>query len=92
MRVSIIDSDPGYEAAMFAGWWGEHSGKCKILINGVDITNICSTADEELGVAFCYKINDEGQKYVEEEFNEVAKEAIFGKVEIIIPRYVGNLS
>ncbi len=89
MRVSVRDNDPGYDEAAQAGWWGKYSGKCKILVDGLDVTDICSTADEEQGVVFCYKLNKDGRKYIEldpfpnAEF--IASQALYGKVEIQIP-------
>lgn len=86
MRVSTRENDPGYEAAILAGWWKHlDSGNCKIFVDGVDVTDRCSTADEEQGVAFCYKINEAGQKYVDKDLDQVASQALYGKVEIQIP-------
>lgn len=89
MRVSIRDNDRGYDRAAQAGWWKQHLGKCKVLIDGLDITDKCSTADEEEGVAFCYILDKNNRKYFDFDLGFIAAQALYGKVEIQIPGRLG---
>lgn len=83
MRLSVDKDDPGY---------GETS-RVKILVNGVDVTKRCYTADEEEGKAYCFKHNAEGHVYVEPNNPpQAAQEILEGKVEIIFPENVQSVT
>ena len=72
MRVSIRKEDPGYNLAV--------AYTCTILLDGKDITLNCFTADEEKGIAMCYKRNSEGKVYIDNE--KLAEEILYGEIEI----------
>ncbi len=74
MRLSIREGDPGYN-------WKE-SIKCKIFVDGEDITDRCFTADEELGEAYVYKPGPDGKAYYDRLTNSIPQETLTGKVEI----------
>ena len=76
MRLSILKNDPGYDF--------ELSNRCKVLVDGVDVTNRCQTADEEEGKAWCLKHDSEGKAFTDHSIGEVAKEVLSGKIEIIL--------
>ena len=84
MRVSVRKDDPGYDPILTLD--------CKVLVDGVDVTNRCYTADEEKGTAWCYKLNDEKQKFYDSVTDEAAQETLHGKVEIIVKQQNGTSS
>lgn len=79
MRVSIRQDDPGYNSAV--------AFNCSILVDGVDVTLRCFTADEEKGIAICYKHNEDGEPYID--LGRMAEETLHGKVEIKFHKYNG---
>ncbi len=76
MRLSVRENDPGYN-------W-EEATKCNVFVDGENITDICFTADEELGIAYVYKLNSEGKKYYDPRIDEAAWETLRGKVKILL--------
>ena len=50
-RLSIHKSDPGYSPQAY---------QAKVYVDGKELQH-CFTADEELGVAFCYKKDEYGE-------------------------------
>ncbi len=72
MRVSLREEDPGYNPAVV--------GTCSILVDGKDVTSRCFTADDEKGIAMCYKHNSEGKPYIDNE--KIAEEILYGEIEI----------
>ena len=82
MRLSIRMDDPSYNKYL--------AFNCTVLVDGVDVTGKCHTADEEKGVAWCYKHNEEGKPYVDPcNPGKVAEEELTGKVEIIVHEHNG---
>jgi len=75
MRVSCRKDDPGYDPVLCM--------HVKILCDGVDITNRCYMADEEEGKAFCFSLNEKGEKFFNSAINAVAKEVCLGEIKII---------
>ena len=75
MRLSIHKDDVGYDL--------EKCKNCVILLDGIDITDKCFTADEEKGLAYCYMHNDDGRPYLDK-FGNLATEAFSGEVRIIL--------
>lgn len=75
MRLSIDKDDRGYSPEAIA--------HCKVLLNGVDVTNRCFTADEEEGKVWCVKWNELGKAFVDPSGN-IAKEVLEGRVEILL--------
>ena len=71
MRVSARREDPGYSTKAY---------HCQVTVDGINVTNKCHTADEEKGIAWCNKLNANGQPYIEN--NAVAEEILHGKVKI----------
>lgn len=65
MRLSVVPSDPGYSLLAF---------NAKAYLDGVEL-KYCTTADEELGVAYCYTEGEDG---------EVTRNEIFGNITIKI--------
>ncbi len=57
MRLSIREEDPGYNF--------EATLHCKVLLDGVDVTKQCFTADEEEGKVWWYKWDAEGRPFVD---------------------------
>lgn len=55
----------------------------KVLLDGKDITKRNFYVDDEAGEVHCYKINSEDRFYLDPETKEIAKEILYGKVEII---------
>ena len=53
MRISCKSGDPGYDPMAV--------GRYRIILDGVDITDCCYVADEELGKVWCYALNSEGE-------------------------------
>ncbi len=76
MRLSADKDDPGYDA--------EALKDCKSFVDGVEITNRCYTADEEEGKAWCFKLNELGNKFIDDATGEAAKEILSGEVVIMI--------
>ena len=81
MRVSVHRGDPGYNPDLM--------GKCTVLLDGVDVTSVCYTADEEGGMAYCYKLNMSGKKYIDPDTDLIATIDMQGHVEIIIDKDEG---
>lgn len=52
-----------------------------VLVDGVDVTNRCVSADAEAGWALCYRLNADGHKFVEND--RVAIEVLEGRIEFI---------
>ena len=85
MRLSIGEyySDSGFNFNLSLG----SNQKVKILVDGVDVTNHCHTADEEEGKAYCYKCDEEGRHYIDPDNpHQAAQEVLEGKVEISFSR------
>ena len=82
MRVSVREEDPGYNLAV--------AFNCSIIVDGVDVTLRCFTADEEKGIALCYKHDEDGKLYVDS--GMMAEEILHGKVEIEFHKYNGARS
>ncbi len=76
MRVSVRENDPGFNMRV--------ANRCKVFVNGVDVTNRCYTADEEKGIVWCYKWNEEKRVFLDPIKNEAAQKTLRGKVEIIV--------
>ena len=74
MRVSVRESDKGYTAKAF---------DCEVYLDGKKIQN-CFTADEELGVAYCYKTDEQGEVVIDPETgNSLVEIERHGDVKII---------
>lgn len=56
----------------------------RIIVNGIDVTNRCYEADEVVGIAKCYKRNEDGHFYAEGYPRIVAKEEFNGEVQILL--------
>lgn len=76
MRLSIVESDPGYDM--------KATSRCKVLVDGVDVTNRCHTADEEERKAWCYKLNEFGKKFASPDRTKVVQEVLTGDVKILL--------
>ncbi len=76
MRLSVDKDDPGYDSDALQN--------CKAFIDGVEITERCYTADEEEGKAWCFKLNELGNKFIDEATGEAAKEILIGEVIIMV--------
>lgn len=80
MEITFLDVDR----------WHEHLAKTgeqlHVIVNGVDVTARCYRAikhtDGIHGDAYCFSLNEHGQKYVDKKTHEVAKEVITGHMEI----------
>ncbi len=72
MRLSVRRDDPGHSPEAL---------RCRVFVDGVDVTNRCFTADEEEGKAWCYAHNDRGQPYANS-WGKPVEEVLKGKVEI----------
>ena len=77
MRLSVMRNDPGFDL--------ELSMVAQVLVDGVDVTSRCFTADEELGEAKCYRLDEFGRY-----FDAPAVETLRGRVEIVLPKRVGG--
>ena len=75
MRVSVDSDDPGY--VNFTGY-----GRTTITVDGVDVTKRCYTADEGLGVAYCFDLNDKGDIFMDPFTDDVARTEVHGLVKI----------
>ncbi len=73
MRLSIREDDPGYGPTQ----------NCKVFVDDVEVTARCHTADEEQGKAWCFKLNELGEKFIDQAYDKVAEEVLTGKVVII---------
>ena len=71
MRKSVCEDDSGFDNRRY-----------KVFVDDKEVTNRCHTADEEEGVAYCYALNAEGNKYVDHKTGDVARETLHGKVRI----------
>lgn len=91
MRISVREDDTGYNPEACTSYG--------VLLDGVEIAD-CFTADEELGIAYCYKrgpdgkfITKKGYTKISNEFggsleldtHELEEEERYGKVEIRKP-------
>ena len=76
MRVSMDKTDPGYRGF----------NPCFVHLDGVDVTDKCQAADEELGKAWCYRLDEEGHTFVDPDDTSgwAAIEVLEGKVEITL--------
>lgn len=74
MRLSVRENDPGYD---------ERAMGCTILVDGVDVTRRCHTADEEEGKAWCFKHNERDRPFVDNS-RKVVEEVLTGKVVIVL--------
>ena len=78
MRLSIRKDDPGYDKKAMG---------CIIFVNGVDVTSRCYTADEEKGMAWCFKHNELGHSFLDpNNSNNPAEEVLTGEVIIILSK------
>lgn len=78
MRLSIREDDPGYDKRAMG---------CSVFVDGVEVTNRCFTADEEQGMAWCFKHNEFGNSFPDpDNSNNPAEEVLTGKVIIVLPR------
>ena len=78
MRLSVREDDPGFDFDAC------NDKLLHIFLDGRDICEVCHTADEELGEAHVFKLDDRGLKYIDPENNtQAAQEVLFGKVQII---------
>ncbi len=76
MRVSFRESDPGYNAKAVG---------TEIYLDGEKIEQ-CFTADEELGIAYCYELNEEGLVMIDPKTGDRLKEIERrGNVKIVVP-------
>ena len=77
MRLSIRKGDPGFNLQLAVN--------AKVFVDGVEVKG-CYTADEELGIAYCYKIADDGKSYVyiinHDKFETME---LHGDVKIVLP-------
>ncbi len=78
MRSSARKSDPGYKNFVCGSI---------ITVDGVPVAR-CYTADEELGEAWCYRVNERAVKFVEN--GQAAVICHRGKVVITPPRKSGS--
>jgi len=46
------------------------SKNAKVILDGVDISRDCYAANDKLGIALCYKRNESGSFYHEQEYGE----------------------
>ena len=67
MRLSVLRTDPGYDPM--------EAHLVTVKLDGVELKD-CVTADEELGEAHCYTVDEYKQQRI-----EIRQ----GKVEIILP-------
>ncbi len=81
MRVSIREGDPGYR---------EGYKYCTIFVDGIDVTGRCHTADEEEGKAWCFKHNEQEQKFMDPATGEPATEVLAGDVIILLSTKVNG--
>ena len=77
MRLSVREGDPGYKFMAL-------TSSCTVLLNGVDVTKQCHTADEEEGKVWRVLHDQFGRSYMDRKTGNVAEEMLSGKVEIII--------
>lgn len=82
MRISIDETDRGFEAWMLAGG---HSTKWDITVDGVQ-QDWCVMADQELGEVRRHALDENGKHIID--IDEVRTETVFGKV--IITRRVAT--
>jgi hypothetical protein len=76
MRISVNRDDPGFT---------DRASECEIYLDGVKITH-CITADEELGKAECYKLNEWGNPFISEANpGEFETETRRGVVHVVVP-------
>lgn len=76
MRLSVREDDPGYSP--------QATFRCKVFVDDVEVTTRCHTADEEQGKAWCFKLNELGEKF--RDGDRAAEEVLTGKVVIILPK------
>ena len=75
MRISIRKNDTGYNPI---------ASKCVIMNDGEEVKE-CFTCDEELGIAYCFDVNDKGETYLTEDKQSVQEIEIHGDMKIIFP-------
>ena len=76
MRLSVRKEDAGYDP--------DTCMHAKVFVDGEEVSSRCFTADEEEGKAWCYKLNDEGEKFVRDGI-KIAEEVLTGEVKIVMP-------
>ena len=72
MRISCRKEDSGYVY---------DTTSTLVYVDGI-LANECFTADEELGIAYCYKIDKKGTPKVHASLNYIEEIEIKGKVVI----------
>ncbi len=82
MRLSVREDDPGYDSQATLG--------CRVFVDGVDVTTRCHTADEEKGKAWCFKLNEFGDKFKDPERGGAAEEVLTGEVVILQGKQVNG--
>ncbi len=45
MRISTREGDPGFNMVF--------ANRCKVFVDGVNVSSKCHTADEAIGIAWC---------------------------------------
>lgn len=73
MRVSIHPEDSGY---------ANFTGSERVTVDGVDVTDRCQTADEELGIAYCIVLDTDGKPLIDVFTRGATRTEIKGLVEI----------
>ena len=73
MRISVRKGDRGYHP---------EASKCRVYLNGKRIREGIFTADEDIGVVYCYKTNSKGGYIISPRSHEVETMAIHGSVVI----------
>ncbi|MCP5017550.1 MAG: hypothetical protein GY938_20110 [Ketobacter sp.] len=77
MRISVRSTDPGYSA---------NAVGTRVYLDGIRLTQ-CFTADDELGVVYCYELDKNGLIMIDPETGDSLKEIeLCGNVEIVLPR------
>ena len=62
----------------------EHAGMYRILVDGEDISKVCRWADDVLGLASCFRLDEKGQMYMDVALHHPAVHLRRGKVEILV--------
>jgi len=73
MRVSVIKNDEGFSPSAHL---------CEVYLNG-EILHRCHTADEELGVAYCYEKDANGYYITDGDHFKTVE--VRGEVKIVVP-------
>lgn len=72
MRLSVVKGDPGYSA---------RAHRVKVYLDGAELKH-CVTADEEQGLAVCYRIGPDGKKILKADLSGVETVELRGTVHI----------